>query len=427
VKLDSARELKQSLLAAPGFRRSTPHRAGPSPVVFASFPEGGAARGQALPVALGIAGTPRAYRLAVRVHDPFPGIGNWLEHVRTVARGEVDVRVIGRIVRQARAPRRAGAAGAAPWPVQRHRPLVPGISIGHERVTAGTLGAFAEALRGDAGARFVISNNHVLADEDRARKGDLVLQPGRYDGGAAPGDGVARYERAVRLKRTGNLVDAALARVEEGVEFEPAQLRGLGRLAGVRAEPLAPGDLVAKLGRTTGLTRGIVTAIEVDRVIVGYERGELRFDDQVEVSARGQGVFSRGGDSGSLIVDDGRLGAALLFAGNDADTTYANPIAAVLAALKVRLFTGASAVSTAEAARAPRTARARAHAAARREAHAAFSAHGKVAGVGMTRVDGRPALKVNFVTPPRARARMPRRIAGLPVVVAVVGEVKKLG
>ena len=414
MKLDSARELKRALLAAPGFRRTTPHRAGPSPIVFASFPEGSAARGQALPVALGIAGAPRGYRLAVRVHDPFPGIGNWLERVRAVAKGEVDVRIVGRVVRQAR---------AVPWPAQRHRPLAPGMSIGHARITAGTLGAFALALaaRGADGARYILSNNHVLADEDRARKGDLVLQPGRADGGRAPADAVARFERAVRLKRTGNLVDAALARLDDDVAIDAARVRGLGLLAGLRAEPLAPGDLVAKLGRTTGLTRGVVSAIEVDRVIVGYDEGERRFDDQVEISPRGRGVFSRGGDSGSLIVDDGRHPAALLFAGNDADTTYASPLAAVLTALRIRLITG-------EALAAPTddmVLRRERNAAARREAHAAFSRHGRVAGVGMTRLAGRPALKVNFVRPPRERARMPKQIAGLAVVVNVVGEVKK--
>jgi len=419
VKLDSARELKRSLLAAPGFRRTTPHRAGPSPIVFASFPEGSATRGQALPVALGIAGAPRGYRLAVRVHDPFPGIGNWLERLRAVAKGEIDVRIVGRVVRQARAPR----AETVPWPAQRHRPLTPGISVGHARVTAGTLGAFALAAHGEGGARYILSNNHVLADEDRARKGDLVLQPGRADGGRVPADAVARFERAVRLKRSGNLVDAALARLDDAVAIDAARVRGLGRLAGVRAEPLAPGDLVAKLGRTTGLTRGVVSAIEVDRVIVGYDEGERRFDDQVEISPRGRGVFSRGGDSGSLIVDDGRHPAALLFAGNDADTTYASPIAAVLTALRIRLVTGeALATPAGSAAVARRRAR---HAAAKREAHAAFSRHGRVAGVGMTRLGGRPALKVNFVEEPRARGRMPKQIAGLPVVVNVVGEVKK--
>jgi len=417
VKLDSARELKRSLLAAPGFRRTTPHRAGPSPIVFASFPEGSAARGQALPVALGIAGAPRGYRLAVRVHDPFPGIGNWLERLRAVAKGEIDVRIVGRVVRQARAPR----ADSVPWPAQRHRPLAPGISVGHARVTAGTLGGFALAARGDVGARFILSNNHVLADEDRARNGDLVLQPGRADGGRVPADAVARFERAVRLKRNSNLVDAALARLGDDVAIDAARVRGLGRLAGVRAEPLAPGDPVAKLGRTTGLTRGVVSAIEVDRVIVGYDEGERRFDDQVEISPRGRGVFSRGGDSGSLIVDDGRHPAALLFAGNDADTTYANPLAAVLTALRIRLVTGEG-LAASEKDVALRRER---NAAARREAHAAFSRHGKVAGVGMTRLGGRPALKVNFVQAPRARTRMPKQIAGLPVVVNVVGEVKK--
>ena len=47
--------------------------------------------------------------------------------------------------------------------------------------------------------------------------------------------------------------------------------------------------------------------------------------------------FSLGGDSGSLILDSRRRAVALLIAGNDADTTYANPIGAVLAALRVQL------------------------------------------------------------------------------------------
>jgi hypothetical protein len=257
----------------------------------------------------------------------------------------------------------------------------------------------------------------VLADEDRAKKGDAVLQPGRADGGRIPEDVVARFERAVRLKSTRNLVDAALARVDEAIAIDAERVRGLGRVAGERAEPLAPGDKVAKLGRTTGLTRGVVSAIEVDRVIVGYEQGEHRFDDQLEITGIGSEPFSRGGDSGSLICDAGRFAAALLFAGNDADTTYAHPIATVLGALKVRLIGAAPATHVATGARS--------HAAARRKAHALFSAHGRVTGVGMTKLRGKPALKVNFARAPRARARMPKEVAGLPVVVAVVGEIKK--
>ena len=117
-----------------------------------------------------------------------------------------------------------------------------------------------------------------------------------------------------------------------------AAIAGLGELSG---ETLAPEDArgVAKLGRTTELTRGTVTAFELDGVTVQYDRGALRFDDQVEVHGSG-GAFSQGGDSGSLIVSDPGLDAvALLFAGNDEGVTYGNPMAAVLDALGATLLT----------------------------------------------------------------------------------------
>ena len=47
--------------------------------------------------------------------------------------------------------------------------------------------------------------------------------------------------------------------------------------------------------------------------------------------------FSLGGDSGSLILDSKRRAVALLFAGNDVDATFANPIQEVLDSLKVQL------------------------------------------------------------------------------------------
>ena len=100
---------------------------------------------------------------------------------------------------------------------------------------------------------------------------------------------------------------------------------------------------VAKLGRTTGLTRGRVTAFELDNVVVGFDIGNLRFDDQVEIEGAGEGPFSDGGDSGSLIVGRDKRGVALLFAGSDQGgengqgLTFANPLRAVLDALKVEL------------------------------------------------------------------------------------------
>jgi hypothetical protein len=105
----------------------------------------------------------------------------------------------------------------------------------------------------------------------------------------------------------------------------------------VRATPLESGELVWKVGRTTGLTQGMVSATELDDLTVQYDIGDLVFDDQIEIGPAVPGQpFSMGGDSGSLIVDAQRNAVALLFAGNDVDATYANPIAAVLSGVQAQ-------------------------------------------------------------------------------------------
>ena len=71
--------------------------------------------------------------------------------------------------------------------------------------------------------------------------------------------------------------------------------------------------------------------------------GVLRFDQQIEIEGEASLPFSRGGDSGSLIVDHEVRGIGLLFAAGDQGgpngigLTFANPLCAVLEALKVVL------------------------------------------------------------------------------------------
>ena len=75
---------------------------------------------------------------------------------------------------------------------QRERPLVAGISIGNEAITAGTHGWYFEQ-NGEIG---IGSNAHVIA-EDPLKAGSPerdILQPGRYDGGKVPDDKVATYK-----------------------------------------------------------------------------------------------------------------------------------------------------------------------------------------------------------------------------------------
>ena len=329
MNLDSVRELKL-ILAARVLPRIETTITARSAFGRAAAPVGSA--GETPPsFALGVARAGRGYKLAVRVQKRAFQASREVELITKQAKGEVDVRYVGRVSKR-----------AAPWYQQRQRPLLIGCSVGHFAVTAGTLGCFVQPRAG--GGLCVLSNNHVLANENRAKRGDAIVQPGTLDGGTVPGDVVARLGDFVRLKKRGaNFIDCALGEIAAGFSAETAKLRGLGKLAGLGDAFLDEGTEVAKLGRTTGLTRGRVTAFEMDNVVISYDIGHVRFDDQVEIEGAGDGPFSDGGDSGSLIVGRDRRGVALLFAGSDQGgangqgLTYANPLRAVLDALKVNL------------------------------------------------------------------------------------------
>ena len=274
--------------------------------------------------ALGIRGKKGNYRLAVRIQEVNAGVERAVDRVREMAHGECDVRLVGPVVKQ-----------QALWHRSRNRPLRIGGSVGHVNVTAGTLGCFVS--HASTGEEFVLSNNHVLANENDAKSGDTILQNGPADGGQAPGERIGELRRFVRLKLLHNRVDAAIASLVDGIEYYYNELAGVGEISGVRTDPLEDGELVYKVGRTTGTTRGRVSSIELDELRVGYDRGALAFDNQIEIEPADAVPFSLGGDSGSLIVDRNRRAVALLFAGNDVDATFANPIGEVLRGLNVAL------------------------------------------------------------------------------------------
>jgi hypothetical protein len=332
MELDSVRGLKASLresVISPWVNslevRSLGLQAGPTGALPASHPT----------MALGVAHAPgkrSQFVLAVRVQRRGLENSPQLESIKRRASGEVDVQYIGVPTKRA----------AVPWPQKKARPLKIGASIGHYRITAGALGGFLRSR--DDGSVLILSNNHVLANENKARKGDPILQPGDLDGGANPADKVGELLRFVRLKREGiNLVDCAAATIDPEIEFDPQAITGVGKLAGLGDAILAEDDAVRKVGRTTGKTGGRVTAFELDDVIVRFDMGLLRFNNQVEIEGSGDHPFSLGGDSGSLIVDSDRRAVALLFAGGDhggsngKGLTYANPLRSVLDALKADL------------------------------------------------------------------------------------------
>ena len=215
----------------------------------------------------------------------------------------------------------------------RHRPPFPGISVGHYRITAGTLGCFVADQKDKV---YILSNNHVLADSDKGKWMDPVLQPGKLDGGSRRKDIIAFLSYLVPLSRTtANTMDAAIALVDENEQpdfriFKKGSVKG----------SLEPANKlkVEKWGRTTGHTTGTITTRNLD-IQVDFESETLEFQDQFEVKGNRGKMFCDGGDSGSLILERGTFRAVgLLFAGNDEGITYASPIRDVLTAFSVRIL-----------------------------------------------------------------------------------------
>ena len=217
-------------------------------------------------------------------------------------------------------------APALPHRVRR-RPAPGGISIGHFRITAGTLGGLVQDASGQV---YILSNNHVLANTNRAVAGEHILQPGLSDKGK-PADAIATLSRFVALNPAPavNYVDAAIAKPLDRSDVDP-DILGLGRTNGVLNGQLQ--TKVRKSGRTTEVTDGVIRFIS-SQASVDYGSVVYYFEDQIVVES-GRSPFSDGGDSGSLVLSESNAVIGLLFAGNDR-FTLVNPIETVLRALGV--------------------------------------------------------------------------------------------
>lgn len=233
----------------------------------------------------------------------------------------------------------------------KHRPMPHGVSIGHKDITAGTAGALA--IDKESGKKCTLSNNHVLANENKAKIGDEILQQGPLDGGRIPGNVIETLTRFVPLyfekytcpyRRTAvdlmrflrilqlqvNDVDAAIATPLKEDDIL-AEIVGIGKPKGVKTAEI--GMKCQKSGRTTCHTTGgkVIDTNFTGRV--SYSRGDALFRDQILIEKEG---FSAGGDSGSLILDLDKYAIALLFAGSETHT-IGNPISKVQTLLNIEL------------------------------------------------------------------------------------------
>ena len=212
----------------------------------------------------------------------------------------------------------------------RYRPAPGGVSLGHYKITAGTLGCLVKDKK--SGKVLILSNNHVLANSNNAKKDDPILQPGSYDGGKKPKDIIGYLENwiEIRFGKEANLIDSALAR-PKNVNLVKPEIMLIGLPKGVTTAKL--GIPIQKSGRTTGYTTGKIKDTNAT-VKVNYDNQVALFRNQILTTS-----MSQGGDSGSLVLDMKKRAVGLLFAGSEL-VTILNPIASVLSLLNVELFGG---------------------------------------------------------------------------------------
>lgn len=270
---------------------------------------------------------------------------------KTLAGFETDVEEVGLIIPQARrAAAVAAAAPSMPNPQTRIRPAQPGSSVGFQEPNSAFImaGTFGLVVKDNAGVRYVLSNNHVLAYESGMEAdgvtvrvglpvGSPIFQPGLLDGGNPAADQIATLTRWVDLHadRTDNQVDGAIA------ELTPAAIAiedilFIGAPQGVAAA--TKDTIVHKFGRTTSYRAGRVSSVTFD-VSIDYEVGTVKFEDQIAIRGLNGKRFSDSGDSGSAILERGSNKViGLLFAGaTNGSLTFANHIADVFSQLKIKL------------------------------------------------------------------------------------------
>ncbi len=246
----------------------------------------------------------------------------------------------------------------------RWRPAPGGVSIGHYKITAGTLGVLVRDV--ETNEILILSNNHVMANSNDATQGDPILQPGPHDGGTVAEDTIANLVRFVPIQFESEPPPSPcpFSQAAAGIANFFARLVGskhrllsvviqqANQVDGALAKPVSPdvvsneileigsvtedteaelGMEVKKSGRTTGLTTGTIQLLNAS-VRVGYGGGKIAlFTNQILTTN-----MSKGGDSGSLLVNGGgNKAVGLLFAGSDQVTIH-NPIGSVKDALKVR-------------------------------------------------------------------------------------------
>lgn len=232
--------------------------------------------------------------------------------------------------------------------------LVPGISIGHFRGCAGTLGGFARISNRKEKWTAIIGSSHVLSMINTGQKGEDIIHPGWPDGPRVFDNRIGtleNYTYLVHHQQKGdalNREDIAVVRPfaddripTANLVTNPKDQRKKINLKGcVPSEDLFKhiDESVYKNGRSSGFTEGVLEVTNVPQYSVQLpNRRVYVFSDVAAVKNMNNRPFSKPGDSGSIVyTSDGKaLGTVL---GASSTHSFIVPLSTSLKAVKAELL-----------------------------------------------------------------------------------------
>lgn len=295
-----------------------------------------------LAVGYSVAGK-KDYRLELRVHRKSGLAFAYGEQLQQKYGADVNVVVVDAVTTPAHVDVSTTAHGVLS---ERQSELRPGLSISRVDAKAGTLGVLVETNAGVA----LMSAGHVIAQSGDAENGDWIYQPGKPDAMPLKMElRVAKLSNSVELSSDElNTLDVAIAHLRNGVQHAgnefpklscPVDGKSLGKILSFKdLEGLGKEPRVAKVGRTSGYTQGVLTALNLRRLSVRTARGNHNFGELFEITWEDK-PFSKPGDSGACVFSlDGLDPFGIHFASDAKNRSYACSLINALSEFKATLI-----------------------------------------------------------------------------------------
>ncbi|KOA78103.1 hypothetical protein [Clostridium botulinum] len=215
---------------------------------------------------------------------------------------------------------------------QRVRPVLGGYSIStsmDERIY-GTAGCLVT----NGVSKFVLSNNHVIANANMLPINSPITQPALKHGGHTSNDTIATLHKYMPLRfingqqEPTNYTDCALGLLTKS-NIMSSEIALIGKPICVKNPKL--NTHVRKVGAISGLTEGDIISVDATFRSNYPNNKRCLFKDQIITTPMAQN-----GDSGAILVDSNRCAVGLLFVTNTNLTAF-NRLSTVLDQLDVHL------------------------------------------------------------------------------------------